>query len=222
MGCNFSSTTDVASKPNTEKTPSKVPLVTSPETPANVQTSQEEVSKACFGAGCYWGTEKFIFHSFQELNSNGKITKGAVGFMGPESAPANPTYKEVCSGTTGHVEVYDFEYTGGLEYYESLVRFFFQFHDPTTMNRQGNDKGTQYASVVYCYNTEQAAIAAKVRDELQAFIDGGKITCFSEKKVNTDIRNATKFYAAHSEHQDYLTVNPNGYCNHRIRFEKWP
>ena len=67
--------------------------------------------------------------------------------MGPEGAKIDPTYKEVCSGETGHVEVYDFQYSGDDEMYKELVKFFFQFHDPTTLNSQGNDKGTQYASV---------------------------------------------------------------------------
>lgn len=83
------------------------------------------------------------------------MQSGAVGFMGPPSSGANPSYRDVCSGTTGHVEVYDCEFDGNEETYEQLVRHFFMFHDPTTLNKQGNDKGTQYASVLYCYDQKQ-------------------------------------------------------------------
>lgn len=184
---------------------------------------RSNVEKACFGAGCYWGTEKYFRHDFSRKHQHlGIIHQGNVGFMGPIYAPENPSYREVCSGETGHVEVYDLEYSGGAPYFEALVRFFFQFHDPTTANRQGNDKGTQYASVIYCYSDEQYEIAHRIKDELQTLLDEEKITCFKGKVVTTDIRKSTKFYPAHEEHQDYLMKNPNGYCNHRIRFQTWP
>jgi peptide-methionine (S)-S-oxide reductase len=188
-------------------------------------TSNQDVQRACFGAGCYWGTEKFFRYDCAKKNNHlGTLISGKVGFMGPPSAPVNPTYKDVCSGTTGHVEVYEIEFTGGAAYYEALVRFFFQFHDPTTMNKQGNDRGTQYASVIYCYNEEQVAIATRVKEELQALLDSGRLGAkvFSNGWIATDIRQATTFYPAHEEHQDYLNVNPHGYCNHRIRFKEWP
>ena len=178
--------------------------------------------RACFGAGCYWGTEKFFYYDFGKKNTSGAITDGAVGFMGPEDAPVDPTYAEVKGGYTRHVEVYEFEYSGGLAYYEALVRFFFEMHDPTTLKRQGNDVGTQYASVIFCYTDEQVAIATKVKTELQLALDAGKLECYENRIVTTDIRKATVFYPAHKEHQDYLTVNPSGYCNHRIRFKEWP
>lgn len=109
-------------------------------------TLNEGEDMACFGAGCYWGTEKYFKKDFNKyFPSAGNVVYGKVGFMGPTSAKENPTYQEVCSGITGHVEVYNLKYTGGAETYESLVKFFFQFHDPTTLNRQGNDQGTQYS-----------------------------------------------------------------------------
>lgn len=83
------------------------------------------------------------------------MQSGAVGFMGPTTSKANPSYREVCSGSTGHVEVYDVEFDGKEDTYEQLVRHFFSFHDPTTLNAQGNDRGTQYASVLYCYDDIQ-------------------------------------------------------------------
>ena len=91
-------------------------------------------NRACFGAGCYWGTEKYFRQEFCKIHSNA-VTNGFVGFIGPSDAPKNPTYKDVCSGQTGHVEVYRFDFEGGSEMYENLVRYFFQFHDPTTMNK---------------------------------------------------------------------------------------
>eukprot|EP01032_Pedospumella_encystans_P028825 gene28825-32555_t len=181
-----------------------------------------DAKRACFGAGCYWGTEKFFYHDFGKKNQTGAITDGQVGFMGPNEAIKDPTYAEVKAGFTSHVEVFEFEFSGGRAYYEALVRFFFQFHDPTTLKRQGNDVGTQYASVIFCYDQAQFDIATKVKEELQQLVTAGKITCFEGKTVTTDIRRATTFYSAHKEHQDYLTVNPSGYCNHRIRFPAWP
>jgi peptide-methionine (S)-S-oxide reductase len=135
-----------------------------------------EGENACFGAGCYWGTEhKFKTDFPKHFPGIGKITTGKVGFMGPASAITNPTYRQVCSGTTGHVEVYNLKYTGGNEAYEALTRFFFQFHDPTTLNRQGNDQGTQYSSVIYCYSEDQVNIAKKVIQDLQTKINSGEL-----------------------------------------------
>lgn len=90
---------------------------------------------ACFGAGCYWGTEKYFKIEFGKKRFPGSIVSGQVGFMGPKSSPSNPSYEDVCTGVTGHVEVYHFEFKGGEEMYENLVKFFFQFHDPTTLNK---------------------------------------------------------------------------------------
>lgn len=87
-------------------------------------------------ANVFRGTEKFFKKDFNKLFPN-SVVSGAVGFMGPPGSKANPTYREVCSGQTGHVEVYDMEYAGGDDIYEKLVRHFFMFHDPTTLNRQG-------------------------------------------------------------------------------------
>lgn len=123
--------------------------------------------------------------------------------MGPPTSPANPTYKQVCSGSTGHVEVYDFEYTGGADTYEALVKFFFQFHDPTTFNAQGGDTGTQYASVIYTYTPEQFEIASRVKSELQSHLDRGFTTSYANKQISTDVRTATTFFPAHGEHQAY-------------------
>eukprot|EP01038_Epipyxis_sp_PR26KG_P005071 gene5071-7076_t len=234
MGCSQSKSKEVVSKDQSANINSKPaeaaaevtdtpPALNANPTSDNVFAERETPKLACFGAGCYWGTEKFFFHSFHKVGKSGKILEGKVGFMGPEGAIQNPNYREVCSGETGHVEVYHFEYVGGPKYYEEIVRYFFQFHDPTTLNSQGNDTGTQYASVIYCVDQEQIDIATKVKNELQALMNSKTLaTGYIANTITTDIRKYTRFYPAHEEHQDYLTQNPNGYCNHRIRFKQWP
>jgi len=193
------------------------------------ESNEDEVWRVGLGAGCYWGTEKFIGNAFPKRSDNptGSLVQGSgqVGFMGPASAPSNPSYEDVCTGRTGHVEVYDVSFKGGAAYFEAMLKFFYMIHDPTTQNRQGNDTGTQYASVIYCYNQEQFAIATKVKEQVQTYINTKQIKAYSSVRVTTDIRltkDASPFFAAHKEHQDYLTKNPNGYCNHGFKFKEWP
>ena len=180
--------------------------------------------RACFGAGCYWGTEKFFVKDFGQKLMPGSIIRGNVGFMGPTTAQKNPTYKEVCSGKTGQIEVYDMVFDGKEETYECLVKHFYSFHDPTTLNRQGNDRGSQYASAIFTYDEEQEKIAKRVTEELQVAVKAGKVKNFQEKTITTAIAPATVFYTAHDEHQRYLETNPTGYCNHGYRFNAgtWP
>ena len=141
---------------------------------------------------------------------------------GPSTAKPNPSYREVCGGQTGHVEVYDFEFEGDEKTYENLIRHFYMFHDSTTLNRQGNDRGTQYASVIFTYDEVQKQIAQKVTAEFQERLTQGKVgNSYEGKKVATDIRDATIFYAAEDYHQEYLDNNPGGYCNHGYRFKSW-
>jgi peptide-methionine (S)-S-oxide reductase len=145
--------------------------------------------------------------------------------MGPKSAKPNPSYREVCTGVTGHVEVYDLTYEGDEKAYEALVRHFFMFHDPTTKDRQGNDRGSQYASVVYTYDGAQRDIALRVKAELQQLVDSGKVSAYSGRAVETQVADATTFYPAEDYHQEYLDKNPGGYCNHGYRFTStalWP
>lgn len=182
----------------------------------NLQMNSNRVS---LGAGCYWGTEKFIKKDFNKMIP-GSIKSGEVGFMNPSlTAPPNPTYRQVCSGSTGYVEVYDCEFDGKEQTFEKLIRHFFSFHDPTTLNRQGNDAGTQYSSVIFCYDDKQAEIANKVKNEVQELINAGKIRNFQNKQITTAVVPATKFYKAQDDHQQYLEKNPWGYCNHAYRFQ---
>lgn len=147
-----------------------------------------------------------------------------VGFMSavPNNPIPNPDYRQVCSGRTGYVEVLFVELNDPATTFEPLVRFFFQFHDPTTKDRQGNDTGTQYASAIFCSDDEQKKIATKVKGELQQLMDQGKVKQYTGKTVETAILSSNPFIEAHAEHQEYLAKNPRGYCNHAIRFKTWP
>jgi peptide-methionine (S)-S-oxide reductase len=143
----------------------------------------------------------------------GAIKDAKVGFMSPDpNAMANPSYRQVCSGETGHVEVLMIELadptttssststtcTSTEELVEALLRFFFQFHDPTTKDRQGNDAGTQYASAIFCADEAQKKIAQSVKEELQQLIDNGKISssAYARKTVETYIADLQIFYPA--------------------------
>ena len=178
----------------------------------------DEFSRACFGAGCFWGTEKFFTHDFMKMHPLAEITNGRTGYMGLVNSKKYPTYREVCSGRTGHVEVYDFLFQGGDSMYAKLCKHFFSFHDPTTMNRQGNDYGTQYASVIFCYSPEHIQVAQRIRSDFQLLVDQKGVR-YTGDKIVTDIRTSTDFFSAEEEHQGYLVKNPGGYCNHFYRLD---
>lgn len=174
------------------------------------------------GAGCYWGTEKFIKRDFQKLVPD-SIKQASVGFMSPEEDHLkDPSYRQVCSGATGHVEVLNVELNDPQKDFRELIKFFFLFHDPTTPDRQGNDKGTQYASAIFVNGDEQRRIVMEVIDELQTAVDGIKKKPYTGKKIATAVHDATTFYEAQKEHQEYLDKNPSGYCNHYMRMKAWP
>mmetsp|Transcript_14402 Transcript_14402/g.24543 ORF Transcript_14402/g.24543 Transcript_14402/m.24543 type:complete len:145 (+) Transcript_14402:174-608(+) len=136
---------------------------------------QEGEELATFGAGCYWGTEKYFVTQFQK-KFPGCILGQAVGFMSPnKDAPANPRYRQVCEGKTGHVEVLHLRFDSNKVSYEQLVKYFFTFHDPTTLNQQGNDRGSQYASVIFFHSPEQRKVAEMVKEQVQHLIIDGKI-----------------------------------------------
>ncbi|HEY8402164.1 MAG TPA: peptide-methionine (S)-S-oxide reductase MsrA, partial [Cytophagaceae bacterium] len=123
----------------------------------------------------------------------------------------NPTYKEVCSGLTGHAEVIQIIYNPDVISYDELLEVFWQIHDPTTLNRQGNDVGTQYRSVIYYHNEEQKAKAEKYKVELNA-------SGAWEKPIVTEISPFTKFYKAEDYHQNYYNLNKNEpYCSFVIK-----
>lgn len=144
--------------------------------------------KATFGAGCFWGVEVTF------RNTEG-VVNATVGYSG--GTTENPSYEQVCTGTTGHAEVVEVEYDPNAVSYEKLLDVFFNGHDPTQVNRQGPDVGTQYRSVIFAHDDEQAVIAQRFKTELDA---SGKL----KGPVATSIEPASSFYAAEEYHQQYL------------------
>jgi peptide-methionine (S)-S-oxide reductase len=152
---------------------------------------------ATFGAGCFWCVEAVL----EQLDG---VVSVESGYMGGELA--NPTYEQVCSGLTGHAEVVRVEFDPAKISFKKLLIWFFKLHDPTTLNRQGNDEGTQYRSVVFYHSDEQRAAterAKKTIDESRIFPD----------PVVTEITKATTYYPGEKYHQDFYRQNKaNGYC----------
>ena len=142
--------------------------------------------KATFAAGCFWGVE------YKFAKRPGVLTT-AVGYEGGQMA--QPTYKQVCTDRTGHAEVVELEFDPAQTSYEALVRYFFEMHDPTTLNRQGEDVGTQYRSVIFTHSAAQQSVAERVRDELNGSRFGGRIV--------TRIEPAATFWRAEDYHQKY-------------------
>ncbi len=153
---------------------------------------------AMFGMGCFWGAEK-IFWKPQGVYST------AVGYAG--GFTPNPTYEEVCSGRTGHAEVLRVVFDPAVVPYESLLRLFWENHDPTQGMRQGNDTGTQYRSAIFCYGDAQRAAAEASRETYQRVLAKARYG-----PITTEIREAPEFYYAEEYHQQYLAKNPWGYC----------
>lgn len=152
--------------------------------------------------------EKWYKKEFPKLKST------TVGYQG--GAKENPTYKQVCTGTTGHAEVLEVEYDPAEVKYEDLVRFFYRVHDPTTIDQQGPDVGSQYRSAIFYYTPEQKATAEKVTADVAA--NAAFKAAFDGRPIVTQIQPATTFFAAEDYHQDYLDANPKGYCTHKVRW----
>ena len=153
---------------------------------------------AMFGMGCFWGAERKFW------KTNGVRTT-AVGYAA--GITPNPTYREVCSGQTGHNEVVLVVFDPKVVRYEDLLKVFWENHDPTQGMRQGNDVGTQYRSGIYCYDDEQRRAAERTRDAFQQ-----RLTAARYGTITTEILPAPEFYYAEDYHQQYLAKNPDGYC----------
>lgn len=155
------------------------------------------MAKATFGTGCFWCTEAM----FESLDG---VQSAVSGYEG--GAKPNPTYKEVCNGTTGHAECVEVTYDPSKITYAELLQAFFRSHDPTSLNRQGADVGTQYRSVIFYHNDEQKQLAQQIKDELN------KSGAY-DKPIVTEISPASTFYVAEEYHQNYFAQNPDqGYC----------
>ena len=153
------------------------------------------MQQALFGGGCFWCTEAVF------LNVRG-VTRVVSGYAGGHTI--SPTYEQICEGETGHAEVILIEFDSSQVSYTQLLEIFFATHDPTTLNRQGNDIGTQYRSVIYYFNSEQQQQALTMMQSLQA----------QGIAVVTELSAAPKFYVAEDYHQNFFARNPyQAYCN---------
>lgn len=161
----------------------------------NVDTSNTEI--ATFGTGCFWCTEAVM----ESLDGVKKVVSGYSGGHDPK-----PTYKEVCTGNTGHAECVEVTFDPKVVSYADLLEAFFRSHDPTSLNKQGNDIGTQYRSVIFYHSDEQKQLAEQAKTELDKSRAYGK-------PIVTEITKAVTFYPAEDYHQNYFANNPDqGYC----------
>lgn len=176
----------------------------------NYMVDNDSLKKATFGSGCFWCTEA-VFERVKGVHS---VVSGYAG-----GTVENPTYEQVCTGTTGHAEVTQITYDPEVISYDELLQIFWRTHDPTTLNRQGNDVGTQYRSVIFYHDDEQKQLAEKYKEELNA-------SGAWEDPIVTEIVPLSVFYEAEDYHQNYYENNPNqGYCSFVIapkleKFEK--
>ncbi len=157
-----------------------------------------DMQQAVFGLGCFWGAERKFWQT-------PGVWTTAVGYAG--GATPNPTYEEVCSGRTGHTEVVRVVFDPAQVSYDTLLKVFFESHDPTQGMRQGNDVGTQYRSAIYTTSAAQRQEADAARAAYDA-----KLRAAGYGAITTEIREAPEFYHAEGYHQQYLAKNPGGYC----------
>jgi peptide-methionine (S)-S-oxide reductase len=162
-----------------------------PPFPPGIQLAQ-------LAMGCFWGAERIFW------SAPGVYTT-AVGYAGGQTP--NPTYREVCSGRTGHAEVVLVAFDPSRLAYPALLQLFWEGHDPTQGMRQGNDVGTRYRSALYCYGEEQRRAAAAAKEAYQRALDSA-----SRGTITTEIAPASSFFYAEEYHQQYLAKNPGGYC----------
>jgi len=179
---------------------------TAAEQEMNIDTTKTNkdviMEKATFGAGCFWCVEAI----FTELKGVVSVEPGYAG-----GATENPTYKAVCSGTTGHAEVAQITYDPSLITFDKLLSVFWKTHDPTTLNKQGADEGTQYRSVIFFHTEDQKSLAERYKQQLS---ESGSW----DNPIVTEISELTKFYIAENYHRDYYANNKdNQYCRYVIQ-----
>jgi len=162
---------------------------------------EARLEKATFGAGCFWCVEAV----YLKLKGVQSVSSGYMGGSFP-----NPTYQAVLTGQTGHAEVIQIEFNPQEISFENLLEVLFEVHDPTTLNRQGNDVGTQYRSAIFFHSPQQ-------RDEAVAYIEKLTVEKKFRRKIVTEVTAASTFYRAEDYHQDYFARNPqNAYCRATI------
>jgi methionine-S-sulfoxide reductase len=158
---------------------------------------EQNTEQATFAAGCFWGVEAY----FRRVKG---VVQTMVGYSG--GTTKNPSYEQVCGGGTGYAESVLVEFDPSIVSYERLLYHFWKIHDPTQVDRQGNDVGSQYRSAIFAHSEEQREAAERSRAELER---SGKF----REPVATRIEPASEFWRAEDYHQDYLTQNPGGYCH---------
>jgi peptide-methionine (S)-S-oxide reductase len=178
----------------------KVPVDLEPSMTS--KTTNPNLETVTFGSGCFWCTEAV----FQNVRG---VTSAVSGYSGGQTQ--NPTYEAICSGTTGHAEVIQVTYDPKEVAIEDLLRVFWRTHDPTTLNRQGHDVGTQYRSAIFYHNDKQREVAEAYKKQLD---ESGTFSA----PIVTEISKFEKFYPAEQYHKEYYNLNPNqGYCQAIIR-----
>ncbi|MES2768767.1 MAG: peptide-methionine (S)-S-oxide reductase MsrA [Bdellovibrionota bacterium] len=161
----------------------------------------EKIEVATLAGGCFWGVEELL----RKLDG---VIETEVGYTGGKGSA--PTYEFVKTGTTGHAEAVQIKFDPAKISYEEILKYFFRLHDPTQVNGQGNDHGTQYRSAIFYHDDNQKKIAQAVKEKVDT---SGKW----KSKVVTEIISFDKWYSAEGYHQDYLQKNPNGYTCHFLR-----
>lgn len=176
----------------------------------DITTNSKTIDTATFGTGCFWCTEAI----FERLNGVEKVISGYTG-----GSVINPTYEEVCTGTTGHAEACSIIYDSAVISFDELLEVFWKTHDPTTLNRQGNDVGTQYRSAIFYHSAQQKQLAEHYKDAIN---ESGAYP----NPIVTTIEPYSTFYSAEVYHQNYYNANPGQmYCRYVIqpkveKFEK--
>ena len=174
--------------------PSQHFVLGTPLTPPFPDGSEQVV----VGMGCFWGAERMFWQAPGVFST-------AAGYAG--GFTPNPTYQEVCSGLTGHAEVVRVAFDTKATTFGALLKVFWESHDPTQGMRQGNDRGTQYRSAIYCYGDAQRREAERSREIFQ-----GRLRDAGFGAITTELADAPSFYYAEDDHQQYLMKNPRGYC----------
>jgi len=180
-------------------------------------TSEVAPEIATFASGCFWGVEHIFLKQFPPAQNKG-ILSTRVGYTGGATDSKDPSYREVCSGNTGHAEALRIEFDPKVLSYEELLKFLYSTHDSTTLDRQGPDRGTQYRSAIFYNTPEQREVAERVTSEIQEKYVSKGVNGFEGKKIATKILPAGPWYDAEEYHQLYLFKNPSGYqCpTHRL------
>jgi methionine-S-sulfoxide reductase len=168
---------------------------------SNTNNEAKDVEVAYLAGGCFWGVAEIL----RKLPG---VQGVEVGYMGGKTS--HPTYEEVVTGQTGHAEAVKVIFDPKQVSYEEVLDYFFRLHDPTTLNQQGNDRGTQYRSAIFCLNPNQVAVAQK---KIDAVNSSGKW----QNRVVTEVVETGEFFRAEDYHQDYLQKNPRGYNCHWLR-----